>query len=66
MEPVSFKEANTDGGKFPYFKDENGNSVICWRVSIWERIKLLFSGKIFTVHVGFVAPTDVTIKNPIK
>lgn len=53
MEQVDFRQTNNRlavNGKNPVsvFIDENmGLVVSCWRPTFWERLKLLFTGRIF-------------------
>jgi hypothetical protein len=53
MKNVDFKEANTilgsDGVKvLPAYVDEQNHLVVtCWRMSLWERVKALFSGRVW-------------------
>lgn len=68
MTPIAFKEHNTVIAKdqppyfpLPAYRDENdvnGRAIFCWKLSIKERIKLLFSGKIWH-HV-------LTFNNPLQ
>jgi len=57
MKPTSFPEQNTTIAKnqpqyFPLpahivVNDPSGRAIFCWKLSIKERVKLLFTGKIW-------------------
>lgn len=38
------------------WKDPQGNTVSCWSLSFWERIRLLFTGKIWVCLLSFHKP----------
>ena len=73
MKPINFKEANVIFGKNqPEYKplmayrndDECGQAISCWELTIKERIKLLFSGKIFVSLLTFgkaIQPQKLTL-----
>lgn len=75
MTPIHFKECNIIFGAdqpeyqpLPAFQDEAGNVVSCWRLSWRERIRLLFTGRLFLVTMTFKAPIQPilpTLTNPI-
>lgn len=75
MTPIRFKECNITFGAdqpeyqpLPAFRDEDGNVVSCWRLSWRERIRLLFTGRIYLVTLTFKAPIQPilpTLTNPI-
>ena len=51
LKPIDFKFANTRAtGKgyfdLPVFKDDN-QFVSCWALNFWQRLRILFSGKIW-------------------
>lgn len=54
MIPISFKQQNCTYAKnqpaylpLPVFKSKSGIVISCWGLNIWERIKILFGGKIY-------------------
>ena len=56
MKPIKFKEMNSEIAKnqkeyltLPAWKsnEQNGEVISCWRLTIFERIKLLFMGKVW-------------------
>lgn len=58
MKPKKFKEAtvklNKPGsmtdeqcGSLYVYQSPDGQSISCWKASLWERIKFLFHGKIW-------------------
>ena len=64
MKPIEFKEHNKIYAKdqeqylpLPVYKDDSdeGNVISCWKLTWWERIKILFTGKMwwsqFTFHL---------------
>jgi len=78
MQPIKFKEHNKVYAKnqkeylpLPVYEDDtNGGRVIhCWRLSIPERLKLLFKGKLW-IHVSNfgqkLQPIKPTTDNPFK
>lgn len=66
MNIVEFKEQNTVYAKdqpqykqLPAYKESgtsNGRMVCCWSLTIWERIRLLFSGVIWHEVLTFHQP----------
>jgi hypothetical protein len=54
MKPIMFKQANTTFAKdqkeyipLPAHRTENGIVTSCWKLSLFESIKLLFTKKIY-------------------
>lgn len=37
-------------------RSKEGTKVSCWRLSFWERIKLLFTGRLFIAQFTFYQP----------
>ena len=76
MKPISFKESNTifAENQPPYLPlpayqdDESGGRIIhCWKVSIKERIKILFTGKLWVEVLNFKQlpqPISMMVNNP--
>ena len=65
MKIVKFKECNVTFAEnqpeyrpLPALKSEDGVVVSCWRLSFWEKMKVLFTGKIW---VGLL-----TFNNPLQ
>jgi len=65
MKPIKFKQANVnfaenqeEYGTLPAFKsnDECGIVVCCWKLNFKERIKLLFTGKLWLNLMTFNKP----------
>jgi len=64
MKPVKFKESNVifavDQPEYlplPAFRDLNQGSVVsCWKLGIRERIKMLFTGKVWLGLLTFNKP----------
>lgn len=66
MKPVKFKEHNfvyaenqPEYTPLPVFKndmrnpDSRGEVISCWKLSFWERVRVLFSGKIWISELMF-------------
>ena len=79
MKPIPFKEQNTVFAKdqepylpLPAWKkpnDEKGVVVCCWGVSFVERVKILFSGRIYLSMLSFnkpLTPNRIYVESPIK
>lgn len=54
MRPIKFKESNVVFAKdqkeylpLPAWRDSDGTVISCWGLSFKERIKLLFSGRVW-------------------
>jgi len=63
MKPIVFKESNVTFAKdqkqylpLPAFKNENGHVISCWKLSLVERMKLLFTGKLWMNILSFNKP----------
>lgn len=76
MKIYKFKECNWIYGEsqpeylpLPVHRKEDGEVISCWKCSFLERIKLLFTGKVYFSVLTFNAPLQpqlVSIKNPVK
>lgn len=65
MRPIEFKQQNTvftapDGmedkvEQLPAFCGE-GQVISCWRMSFWERLKLLITGRLWFSVIGNAQP----------
>ena len=60
MKAIKFKEANTIFGKdqpeykpLPAFVDENRIVVTCYKMSLQERLKVIFTGKVWLSIMAF-------------
>jgi len=72
MKPVDFKEANCVFGKnqdeylaLPTYKDKEGLVTSCWKLSFLEKIRILFTGKIFVTVMTFnqkLQPQKLSVK----
>lgn len=75
MKPTKFKQQNITFAKdqpqyqpLPAFKhpnDPEGEVVSCWKMSIWERIRVLFTGRIWVSLLSFndpLTPSYLTTK----
>lgn len=57
MKPVDFHESNTTFAKnqtgfipLPAHRTLEGVVVSCWRLSWWERLKVIFTGRIWSLQ----------------
>ncbi len=79
MEPVKFKESNCTFAKdqpeylsLPVWRKPNspkGIIVCCWKATFMERIKILFSGKLYLSLLTFnkaLTPNRIYAENPVK
>lgn len=75
MKPIDFKGSNIVFAKdqpeylpLPAWKSEDGQVVSCWKLSWKERIKLLFTGKMFFMVMTFNKPLQPqlpSVDNPL-
>lgn len=63
MKPIEFKEQNCVFAKdqpeylpLPCHKTEGGMVISCWKLSVWERFKILFTGKLWMIVLTFHKP----------
>jgi len=78
MKPVKFKDMNCTyaEGQEPYLPlpahkhDDEWKCVsACWYLGFWERVKVLFTGKIYTTLPTFgrpLTPQKLEVNNPVK
>jgi hypothetical protein len=78
MKPVKFSGCNciyAEGQEeyleLPAYKhgDEYGSVSSCWKLSIRERIKVLFTGKIYTTLASFnkpLTPQYLDVSSPVE
>lgn len=74
MNIVKFKECNITFAKnqpeykpLPALKTEDGKVVTCWKPSVMERLKILFTGKIWLNILTFNEPLQpllMTVNKP--
>lgn len=70
MNPVEFKEQNVVIAKdqpeynpLPAYKERystKGEVISCWRLTFWERIRVLFTGRIWNSSITFHNPLQPT------
>lgn len=77
MKPIEFKEMNIIIAKdqpeylpLPALIDLRGKVISCWKVTLKERIILLFTGKLFLSQLAFNQPLQplrpsVTLKEAL-
>lgn len=67
MKPKPFKGHNIVMGKnqpeyqpLPAFKNNSdaGEIITCWRLSLWERIRILFTGELWLMLMTFNHPVQ--------
>lgn len=65
MGPIKFKHCNIEAGKgqeeynvLPALKldTDYGEVISCWKMTFWERLKVLITGKIWMVLLTFNKP----------
>ncbi len=68
MKPIKFKEQNIvfaetqdQYGNLPAFKDDDGVVVSCWNLSLKERFRILFKGRIWLGLWSFNKPLTPSI-----
>jgi hypothetical protein len=53
----------------PAFIDKEGNVVVCFKFDFWERLHLLFFGRVFLHTMTFgmpYQPLNPTLENPVQ
>lgn len=77
MKPIKFKGSNVVFAKnqpeyldLPAYKDEDGMKVVCcWKLSFWEKLVLLCTGKFYLSIMTFSRPLQPllpSVINPVK
>jgi hypothetical protein len=63
MKPIKFKESNVTFAEnqkeylpLPAFRNNDGEVISCWKITFLERIKLLFTGKLWLSCLTFNQP----------
>lgn len=63
MKPITFKEANCNLAEhqpeyqtLPVFRAQGGEIVSCWKLTLIERLKVLFTGKFWFCVLTFNQP----------
>jgi len=63
MTPIPFTEETTEYAKdqeeyktLPCHRDSDGTVTICWKLDLWERIKLLLTGRLWHQILTFNNP----------
>ena len=74
MKPIKFEEVNVTYAEdqpeylpLPVLKTESGELISCWKLTLMERLRLLFSGKLWLTTLTFNLPLQPllpTIKKP--
>ena len=75
MKPINFKETNRIIAKnqpeylpLPAYVTEEGKAISCWKLTPWERLQILFKGKLWISILTFNKPLQPllpSIKSPI-
>jgi hypothetical protein len=78
VKPVKFNGCNCTYGEdcedylpLPAYKskDSCGTVTACWELSVWERLKLVFTGKIYVSLLSFgqpLTPQLLETRNPVR
>ena len=76
MKPIKFKEANVTFAEnqpeylpLPAHKTEDGQVISCWQLSLSERIKILFNGKVWLRILTFnekLQPLKPSVDRPFE
>ena len=74
MKPVTFPEVNCTFAKnqpeylpLETYKDEEGQVTSCWKMSFWECLKVLISGRIWITVMTFnkpLQPQKISVNDP--
>lgn len=63
MQPINFKESNVTFAKdqkeylpLPAYRSREGQVVSCWHLSFWERLRLVFTGRLWITMLTFNHP----------
>jgi hypothetical protein len=77
MNPIKFEGFNCIYGdsqdeylNLPAYRhdDEWGSVSACWKLKFWERLKILFTGRIYTTWLSFgnpLTPLRLDVNSPI-
>jgi len=78
MTPIRFPETNvTFAENQPQYQplparrlyDQNGTIISCWRLGFWERVQVLFTGRVWLSLLMFgrpLTPSLLSIDRPFK
>jgi len=76
MKPIDFPEANAIFAKdqpeympLPAHRNREGIVTCCWRLSFWERLKLLFLGRVWHLQLTFDGapqPHLIQVQHPFR
>lgn len=63
MKPIKFEHSNVEYGKnqpqylpLPAYKDKEGYVTSCWSLSFFERMQVLFTGRVYLTLGTFNEP----------
>jgi hypothetical protein len=63
MKPIDFPQVNRVLAKdqpqyqpLPICYCDDGSAISCWKLSIWERLRLLLTGKLWLIQLTFHQP----------
>ena len=69
MKPVKFKEANMTYAEnqpeylpLPVHKTKEGEVISCWKLSLMERLRVLFAGNVWLSSLKPLQPQFITVK----
>lgn len=66
---IIFAEDQPEYQALPAFHDDNGTVLTCWKISRYERLKILLTGRIYIQVLTFnhpLQPILPSIENPLK
>lgn len=73
MKPINFKESNVTFAKdqpeylpLPAWRDNEGRVITCWKLSIKERIIILFKGVLWHDTLTFNKPLQPVMFHVVK
>ena len=74
MKPIDFERRNVIFAKnqpqylpLPAYKNKDGQIITCWKLDLFERIRILFTGKLFLRVLTFnqpLQPLKLEVKFP--
>lgn len=66
---IVFAEDQPEYNPLPAFADTDGTVLTCWKLSFWERLKILFTGRFYLIVHTFNKPLQPIlplIDNPLQ
>lgn len=76
MNAITFPEQNTIFAEhqneylpLPAFREHDGCVTTCWRLSMWERVRVLFTGRVWLSQMTFndsLQPVAMRVEHPFE